>query len=82
MKALRAFVSSIVVLGIIDEICKKFGEIRNRLRKKGELIANFDVLIASTALVYGLTVLTNNVEHFKKIKKLQIMSEQDWENSN
>jgi len=57
-----------------QEICKIFGKERGRLRKKGELIDNFDLMIASTALHYSLTVLTNNRKHFERIEGLEIIS--------
>ena len=38
----------------------------------GELIGDADILIAASALVNGLAVVTNNEDHFKRIPGLQI----------
>jgi tRNA(fMet)-specific endonuclease VapC len=73
-QALDAFLEDVSVLGIDDEICTIFGRERGRLRKAGQLIGDFDLLIAATGLHYGLTVLTNNRQHFERVEGLQIES--------
>lgn len=74
--ALKDFVSGVVVLDITEEACKQFGKLRSKLRKKGELLDNFDLFIASTAKTYNLVILTNNKKHFERIK-LKVLSEVD-----
>jgi tRNA(fMet)-specific endonuclease VapC len=72
---LNAFLmSELKVLGVNEGVCKIFGRQRSKLRKQGNLIDNFDLLIASTALYYGLTILTNNRNHFERIEELTIIS--------
>ena len=73
-QALNAFLEDVSVLGIDEEVCKIFGKERGRLRKTGQLIGDFDLLIASTGLHYGLTVLTNNRQHFERVEGLPIES--------
>jgi tRNA(fMet)-specific endonuclease VapC len=73
-QALDAFLEDVSVLGIDEEICKIFGRERGRLRKAGQLIGDFDLLIAATGLHYGLTVLTNNRQHFERVEGLPIES--------
>ena len=73
-QALDAFLEDVSVLGIDEEVCKIFGRERGRLRKAGQLIGDFDLLIAATGLHYGLTVLTNNRQHFERVDGLQIES--------
>ena len=73
-RELNEFLSGVTVLELTKDICKKFGELRNELRKRGELIGDFDLLIASTALQNNLTLLTGNTKHFKRIKGLKIES--------
>ena len=73
-QALNAFLEDVSVLGIDEEVCKIFGRERGRLRKAGQLIGDFDLLIAATGLHYGLTVLTNNRQHFERVEGLQIES--------
>jgi tRNA(fMet)-specific endonuclease VapC len=73
-QALDAFLEDVSVLGIDEEVCKIFGRARGRLRKAGHLIGDFDLLIAATGLHYGLTLLTNNRQHFERVEGLQIES--------
>src|SRR5919109_3384705 len=73
-QALDAFLEDVTVLGIDEEICKLFGRERGRLRRQGALIGDFDLLIAATGLHFGLTVLTNNRQHFERIEGLRLES--------
>lgn len=71
---LEVFLSGVVTLGLDDEVCKRFGQLRGSLRKLGKTVGDFDLLIAATALQYNLTLLTNNRKHFKVIAGLRIES--------
>jgi len=52
----------------------KFGKERGGLRKKGRIIGDFDLLIASTCIYYDLIVLTNNRKHYEVVEGLKIIS--------
>ncbi|MGR3178175.1 MAG: type II toxin-antitoxin system VapC family toxin [Candidatus Anammoxibacter sp.] len=73
-EGLSNFLKLVSILPDSDEIARVFGKERGKLREKGELIDDFDLLIASTALHYNLTVLTNNRKHFEKVERLEIIS--------
>ena len=73
-KGVSDFLTSVSILGIDEEICKVFGKERGRLRKRGETVSDFDLLIAATCLYYNITLLTNNQKHFKLVKGLNILS--------
>ena len=66
------FLLGVLVLGVDEETCKVFGVQRGRLRQKKKTVADFDLLIGSTALRHKLVVLTNNRKHFEVIEGLQI----------
>lgn len=63
------------VFGIDEKISEKFGELRKDLRKKGKLIEDIDIFIASTCIVNNLILVTLNKKHFKKIAELNILDE-------
>ncbi|AMR28026.1 hypothetical protein A0257_13620 [Hymenobacter psoromatis] len=46
-----------------------------RLQTTGQLIDNFDLLIGATAIVNGLTMVTNNTRHFQR---LPLPALEDW----
>jgi predicted nucleic acid-binding protein len=61
-------------LAIDEETCRIFGRERGRLRAARKIIGDFDLMIAATALQYGLTLLTNNRRHFDRVETLRIES--------
>jgi tRNA(fMet)-specific endonuclease VapC len=73
-QALDTFLEDVSVLGIDEETCQLFGKERGRLRKRGALIGDFDLLIAATCLHHELTLLTNNRRHFERVEGLLIES--------
>ena len=50
----------------------KFAEVRAHLRRRGQLISDFDILLGATALHYGLIVPTYNQKHCQRIPDLNI----------
>lgn len=73
--AFREFISDgIGILTLDEEICRAFARERTRLRRAGRLIGDLDLFIACTALRHGLIVLTNNVQHFGRVERLEIIS--------
>ena len=71
---LEECLSGVVVLGIDEEICRRFGQIRGSLRRYGTIVGDFDLLIASSALSHNLILLTNNRRHFESIEGLRMES--------
>ena len=75
-------------LKVFEALCKKYdiiflddrsildtaSNIYSILKKKGELIEDADILIASMAMYYNY-ILVSNDSHFKRIKNLQL---EDW----
>ena len=49
-----------------------YAQIKNQLRKKGQLIDEFDMLIAGQALDENLIVITDNLDHFERIDGLKV----------
>lgn len=72
--ALGEFLSAVQVVHLDENICRIFAQERGRLRADGNLIGDLDILIGSTALRYGLTLLSNNRRHFNRMQGLSIIS--------
>jgi tRNA(fMet)-specific endonuclease VapC len=68
----RKFIAPFRVIPVTEPIAVRFAEIRALLARRGELISDFDMLIAATALHYNLTVLTFNYRHFSRIPDLSL----------
>ncbi|MBA8667423.1 type II toxin-antitoxin system VapC family toxin [Holosporaceae bacterium 'Namur'] len=58
---------------------KVFGELKAELKKKGELIADMDLMIAAIAVAGNYTLVTNNVKHFERIKNLKLENWSEYE---
>ena len=75
MNQLRQFLSQFPVLPVTQPIVEVFAAERARLRAQGTPIADFDLLIASTALHHNLTLVTRNLRHFRRVSGLRIYGE-------
>ena len=60
------------VLTLNQASAKVAAGIEAELRKKGEVIGHTDTLIAATAIANELRLVTNNTNHFKRIKGLEL----------
>lgn len=49
-----------------------YAEYRAELETSGQRLDEFDLLIASTAIINNLTLITRNLSHFKRIKNLKL----------
>jgi len=58
-------------------IAEKAAEIYDSLRRKGQLIEDADILIAATALVHDLIMVTGNIRHFERIPGLSMENWKD-----
>lgn len=54
----------IEVLPVTEAIARRSGELRAMRGRAGQTRDQADMLIAATALVHGLTLVTRNVRHF------------------
>ena len=71
LSSFRQFLAPFTLLNLNDPIMERFADIRSLLRRRGELIADFDILIGATVLQYDLALLTYNTRHFKCIPDLK-----------
>lgn len=66
------FLSLVEEIPFDQKLTERFALIRKDLLRKHTPLENFDIVIAATALEYNLVLLTNNTEHFKRVKGLKI----------
>lgn len=55
-----------------EEIIDQFGRIKAKLETTGNRLEDFDLLIAATALTENLSLVTRNINHFKRIENLKL----------
>ncbi len=64
--------TKINTLHTVNGVPSMYGKIKAELEAKGRPLDDADLLIASITLLNDATLVTNNIEHFKKISGLNI----------
>ncbi len=64
----------ISILPWTSEASGHFGKIKADLERKGKRIDDFDIAIAAIALAHDCGVITANLGHFSRVKKLNCRS--------
>jgi tRNA(fMet)-specific endonuclease VapC len=62
--------NEIDLLDLTEDTVMLYGEIEAVLEKAGQVIGDFDVLIACTAIARKLTLVSGNERHFQRIVTL------------
>ncbi len=62
------------VYPLTEEIVDRAADVYGLLHRRGELISDADLLIAATALVHDLDLVTGNVDHFRRIPELRFIN--------
>ncbi len=60
------------ILNLSPSIMNTYGTLKASLQSQGTIIDDMDLFIASTAIVHGYTLVTNNTKHFKRIPNVLI----------
>jgi len=70
-KVIDKFAEQIKILPIFNAI-NIYAKEKARLRKKGTMISDFDILIGSTSIANGLIMVTENLKDLKRISDIKI----------
>jgi len=65
--------SQIEIVQVGRKTAEIYTKIKLALNKKGMPLEDNDLLIAASCLEYGLPLVTKNLKHFMRIKKLKIL---------
>lgn len=68
----RLVLPQLTVLPYDTEVARLFGAMQAGLERVGQVLADSDVQIASTALRYDLQLVTGNLRHFRRVSGLRI----------
>jgi len=72
INAVKQLLSKLVIYPFDINDGKIYGEIRASLKRKGELINELDIFIASIAIERDVKLITRNVKHYEKVHKVQV----------
>lgn len=67
------FVAGVDVVDVTMTIADVWAEVRGALRERGRPVSDNDLLIAATALRFGMTVVSGNLRHFGHIPGLNVL---------
>ena len=76
-KALDNFLTGIKIVPIFHSL-DLYAKEKARLKKAGTPVDDFDLLIGVTSVTHNLTMVSNNTDHFKRIKGISL---EDWTKS-
>jgi predicted nucleic acid-binding protein len=71
-RGFRQFLRRVDALPLNRPILRTFARLRGELRSRGQLIPDADRLIAATALHHGLSLVTRNLGHFRRVPGLTV----------
>ncbi|MDJ0510491.1 MAG: type II toxin-antitoxin system VapC family toxin [Crocosphaera sp.] len=72
LKSFDEFCVKSIILPLSDEIIVQAADIYANLRSRGLPIGDADIMIAATAIIFNLVVITNNENHFRRISRIQV----------
>jgi tRNA(fMet)-specific endonuclease VapC len=75
LPTLLDLLNDLTVLDVTTDVGRTFGALRAVLFDAGQATPDMDLLIAATALVHNLTLVTHNVHDFAHLPGLTV---QDW----
>lgn len=70
----EAFIPKFPIIPIYNSL-DIYAKEKVKLRKTGQLIDDFDILIGATAVASNMIMVTNNVSHLNRIENIII---EDW----
>ena len=68
----ETFLSPFRQIELTGRACRIGSRVRRVLRQRGELIGDFDILIAATAMNEDAPLVTENTRHFQRVDGLRI----------
>ena len=68
----KTFLTTVEIIDFDLEIMEMFGELKFELQKRGEMLPDADIIIASVSLCKCTKLITGNTSHFKRFKSLTL----------
>lgn len=76
LKKIQEFLKEIHIFEFSHAASLLFAKHKALLKKRGNMLADMDLMIASIVLANDGILVTNNIKHFEKIKELKF---ENWE---
>lgn len=63
----RTLIKQFTIIRLNETIADTFGRVKAELRRQGQILADFDLLIGATAITTQRMLVTNNTQHFQRL---------------
>jgi tRNA(fMet)-specific endonuclease VapC len=70
LERIRYIRGMIKTIALTVAITEEYAKIKSILRRSGNTVDDFDILIGSTAIANNLILVTNNLQHFNRMDNL------------
>ena len=74
-EGVNELLADVKVLDVDLAVAAQYGQTQAALLDQGQPVSSMDLLIAATALVHGLTMVTHNTKDFVRVPNLTVI---DW----
>lgn len=71
---IRTLETSLEIIPVGREVVEIFGMEKAKLERRGTPLEDLDLVLGCCALAHNLTLVTNNVRHFRKIESLRVVN--------
>jgi predicted nucleic acid-binding protein len=72
LSKIKSIEDAIEIIPLGRESAEVFAMLKANLEKSGTPLDDFDLLLAASALAHDLTLVTNNLKHFKRVEGLRL----------
>ncbi len=73
LQTILEFLENFEILEFDKRGAEIFAVEKARLKKRGTIVADMDLMIASIAIANDIALVTNNIKHFERIKDLRLV---------
>ena len=76
LRSLRAFLHRVTILPVSRRVAEETARLRAELRARNRPIQHraYDLIVAATALVHGLTIVTSNTRDYSDIPRVTLLN--------
>ena len=71
ISVIERFLIPFEIVNFDEKAAIEYGKVKAKLRKKGNIIGELDIQIASIAISNNLILVTNNIKEFARIENLE-----------
>ncbi|MFA6291144.1 MAG: PIN domain-containing protein [Victivallales bacterium] len=72
LRLIKYFLETLIVIQSDNGIMEKFGELKAKLREKGLMLPDADIIVASTCSQKCSRLITGNIKHYNRFESIKL----------